>query len=167
MLNYFRIGILSSPHGVRGEISIYPTTDDLDRFRALDICYILQNGEYIPLHVTGVKYKKNMPVLRFEEYNTLDEIERLRGAEIYVDREHAIALDEGEYYMADVIGFDVVSDDKRVGTVEDFFDNEAGQSIYVIKCTDGETKYVLNIPEFVRSIDFDKNIIAINMVKGM
>ena len=82
MEDYFRIGKFTSPHGVKGEISLYPTTDDLDRFEDLNECYILQKGKYNLVHVTGCKYKKNMPVLKFEEFNNIDEVEPLRGAEL-------------------------------------------------------------------------------------
>ena len=167
MEDYFRIGKFTSPHGVKGEISLYPTTDDLDRFEDLDECYILQKGKYNLVHVTGCKYKKNMPVLKFEEFNNIDEVEPLRGAELYVDREHAIPLEDGEYYLADTIGFKVVSNGEVIGEVVDYTENEADQTIFIVKCNDGTEKYILDIPEFVEDVDLDEGTITINIIKGM
>ncbi len=167
MEDYFRIGKFTSPHGVKGEISLYPTTDDLDRFDELNECYILQKGKYNLVHVTGCKYKKNMPVLKFEEFNNIDEVEPLRGAELYVDREHAIPLEDGEYYLADTIGFKVVSNGEVIGEVVDYTENEADQTIFIVKCNDGSEKYILDIPEFVEEVDLDEGTITINLIKGM
>ena len=167
MNDYFRIGQFTSVHGVKGEISLYPTTDDLERFRELKECYILKNGEYKPLHVTGCKYKKNMPVLKFEEYNSIEEVEALKGSDLYVDREHAIPLEDGEFYLADTIGFKVISDGETIGEVADYIENEADQTIFIVKCTDGTEKYILDIPDFIKDVDIETGTIEVNIVKGM
>ena len=167
MNDYFRIGQFTSVHGVKGEISLYPTTDELERFRELKECYILKNGEYMLLHVTGCKYKKNMPVLKFEEYNSIEEVEALKGSDLYVDREHAIPLEEGEFYLADTIGFKVISEGETIGEVADYTENEADQTIFIVKCTDGTEKYILDIPEFIKNVDIEEGTIEVNIVKGM
>ena len=167
MEDFFRIGVLTSPHGVKGEISVYPTSDDLERYRDLSICYLKLKGEMKEVHVTSCKYKKNQPVLKFEEYNTIEEIEPLRQIELYVDREHAGALEVGEYYMVDIIGFDVVDDNGKVGVLKDYIENGADQTIFLVECKDGSTKYILDIPEFVKNVDLDSKKIHVVMIKGM
>ena len=74
MEDYLRIGVLTSPHGVKGEISVYPTSEDLDRYSDLTDCFLLIKGEMKPVKVTGCKYKKNMPVLKFEGIDDRDAI---------------------------------------------------------------------------------------------
>ena len=107
MEDYLRIGVLSSPHGVKGEISVFPTTDDPQRFSELKEAFISIKGNMTPVHINSCKYKKNMPVLGFDEYTSIDDIQPLKGSELYVDRSNAIELEEGEYFLADVIGFEV------------------------------------------------------------
>ena len=108
-----------------------------------------------------------MPVLKFEEFTNIDEVEPLRGAELYIDREHAIPLEDGEYYLADTIGFKVVAEGETIGEVIDYTENEADQTIFIVKCTDGSEKYILDIPDFVKDVDLDEGIIEINLIKGM
>lgn len=167
MEDYLRIGVLSTPHGVKGEISIYPTTDDPERFRELEEAFISINGEMKSVHVISCKYKKNMPVLGFEEYSNIDEIEPLRGAELYVDRENAIELEDGEYFLADVIGFEVISDEGRVGTIKDYIENEADQVIFIIETDDGTEKMIPDIPEFISEVDLEESKMYVKLIKGM
>lgn len=167
MEDYLRIGVLTSPHGVKGEISVYPTSDELDRFSELEDCFLKLKDEMKPVKVTGCKYKKNMPVLKFEGYDDRDVIEALRGTELYVDREHALPLEEGEFYLADIIDFDVVSDGQVIGKIEDYFDNAADQTILVVKCNDGTTKYIPDLEQFVEEVDMDECKIYVHLIKGM
>lgn len=167
MEDYLRIGVLTSPHGVKGEISVYPTSEDLDRYSDLTDCFLLIKGEMKPVKVTGCKYKKNMPVLKFEGIDDRDAIEALRGTEIYVDREHALDLDEGEYYLADIMGFKVSADNVIIGNIEDYFENAADQTIFVVKCNDGTTKYIPDIEEFVLDVNMEEEIVYVKLIKGM
>ena len=167
MEDYLRIGVLTSPHGVKGEISVYPTSENLDRYSDLTDCFLSVKGEMKPVKVTGCKYKKNMPVLKFDGIDDRDAIEALRGTELYVDREHALELDEGEYYLADIMGFKVSSDGVIIGNIEDYFDNDADQTIIVVKCNDGTTKYIPDIEEFVLDVNMDEETVYVKLIKGM
>ena len=167
MEDYLRIGVLTSPHGVKGEVSLYPTSDDLERFRELDKVYFdLKEGKK-EFTVNGCKYKKNMPVLKFEEINDRDEIEKYRGVDVYVLREDAIPLDEGEYYLADIIGFDVISDGNVIGKLTDYFENAADQTIFVVTCDDGSEKYIPDVEEFVKEVNIEEEKVYVKLIKGM
>lgn len=167
MEQYLRIGIISSPHGVKGEVSVYPTTDDINRFTYLQDCFMNIKGEMKPAVVTGCKFKKNMPVLKFEGIDSRDDIEAFRGVELYVDREHTAELEEGEYFLSDVIGFDVYSENEKIGVIEDYIENDADQIIFIVRLNDGSEMMVLDLPEFVLDVDFDDNKMIINVIKGM
>ena len=167
MEDFLRIGVLSSPHGVKGEISVYPTSEDLSRYSELENAYFSINGEMKPVKVTGCKYKKNMPVLKVEGYDDRNAIEPLRGTELYVDREEAIPLEEGEYFLADVIGFKVIADGEQIGVIEDYFDNAADQTIFIVRKDDGETMYIPDVEEFVKDVDLEKEEMQVKLIKGM
>ncbi len=167
MEDFLRIGVLTSPHGVRGEISVYPTTDDVNRFSELSKVYFDIKGEKKEFTVTGCKYKKNMPVLKFEGIDNIDDIQKFRGVDVYVDRQSALPLEEGEYYLADIIGFKVISEGQEIGIMEDYFDNAADQTIFIIKCNDGTTKYIPDIDEFVKQVDLEEQCIYVQLIKGM
>ncbi len=167
MEDMFRIGVLSSPHGVRGEISIFPTSEDLERYTYLDECFLrLKDGDK-EVHVVSCKFKKGMPVLGFKEYTNIDEVEKLRGIELYVAREAAIPLKEGEYYLADIIGYDVVANGNKIGILEDYTENGADQTIFIVRCNDDSIKYILDIPEFVLGVDQQEKTVTVNLIEGM
>ena len=167
MEDYLRIGVLSSPHGVRGVISIYPTTDDINRFDYLENAFLKIKNEMKPVHITGCKYKKNMPVLKFEEYDNINDIEPLKGTEIYVDRDNMVPLEEGEYFLSDVIGFDVISEEKKIGIIKDYIENEADQIIFVVSCDDGTEKMIPDFPEFINEVDLENGKMYVKLIKGM
>ncbi len=167
MEDFLRIGVLTSPHGVKGEISVYPTTEDVHRFDDLSKVYFDIKGNMTEYKVTGCKYKKNMPVLKFEGIDNIDDIVKFRGTDIYVDRESALPLEEGEYYLADIIGFSVIAEDKEIGIMDDYFENAADQTIFVVKCNDGTVKYIPDMEEFVKKVDLDEQKIYVELIKGM
>ena len=165
--DYLRIGVITSPHGVKGEVKVYPTTDDIRRFDDLTDCFLDIKGQMTPVKVTGCKYIKNMTILKFEEYADRNAVEALRNIDIYVDREHAVELEEDEFFLSDVIGFEVISEDKCIGTISDYTENAAGQVIFIVKKPDGSEMMILDIPEFVTGIDMDEEKMFVNVIKGM
>ncbi|MCR5214906.1 MAG: ribosome maturation factor RimM [Eubacterium sp.] len=167
MEDMFRIGVLSSPHGVKGEISIFPTSDDLNRYSYLDECYLMTKEGTKLVHVVSCKFKKGMPVLGFKEFSSIEEVENLRGIELFVSRDNAIPLEEGEYYMADIIGFDVISQGQKIGVLEDYTENGAEQTIFIVRMQDDSIKYILDIPEFVLDVNLEQKTINVNLMKGM
>ena len=167
MEDYFRIGVLTSTHGVKGEISIYPTTDDLERFQDLEECYLCINGSMKPVIVEGCKYKKGMPVLKFKEYNSIDEIQPLKNTELFVDRDHAIPLEEGEYYISDLIGLRVIDDDSaaELGELHDVMQTGAND-VYVVQ--NGEREILIPvIDECIRKVDLEAGEVRVHLLPGL
>ena len=96
MEDLFRIGSVSTTHGVHGEVKVYPTTDDPGRYKKIKEV-ILDNGkEKKTAHIEQTKFFKQMVIVKFKECNSMDEAEKLRGYELYVTREHAIPLKKNE-----------------------------------------------------------------------
>ena len=104
MEKYFRVGVIANTHGIRGEVKVYPTTDDINRFKKLKKCILDTGKEYIDLNVESVKFFKNMVILKFKEYNNINDIECYKGKDILVSRDNAVKLEKGEYYIADILG---------------------------------------------------------------
>ena len=113
MEDLLQVGIITQPHGIRGEVKVYPTTDQIERFRQLKDVILSTKKEKIPLHVENVKFFKGMVILKFKEFNSINEVEQFRKCPLLVTRENAVPLEEGEYFIADMIGLSVVTDDGR------------------------------------------------------
>ena len=111
MEELFRVGVISNTHGIRGEVKVYPTTDNVRRFDDLKEVILDTGKEQLILHVTSVKYFKNMVILKFKEFDNINDIIPYKGMDLLVTRENAIPLEEGEYYIADIIGSKVITDE--------------------------------------------------------
>ena len=164
---YFRIGVITTTHGLKGEVKVYPTTEDPHRFEELEVCYLLDRGEYKPLTITGCRYFKNLVILGFKEIEDIDQAMLLKRKELYVDREHAIPLEEGEYYLVDVIGSTAVDEDGNVlGTMTDYLES-AAQLIYIIHTEDGKDVLVPAVDEFIREVNVEEKRMVIHTIPGL
>ncbi len=76
MESYLRVGVIASTHGLKGEVKVFPTTDDPERFRELKEVLLDTGQEYKPLEVTGVKFFKNQVILKFREFQNINEVEQ-------------------------------------------------------------------------------------------
>ena len=104
MEQYLRVGVITNSHGIKGEVKVFPTTDDIKRFDYLEEAVIDTGKEYINVNVTGVKYFKNMVILKFKQYDNINDILKFKGLDLLVSRENAIPLGEDEHFIVDLIG---------------------------------------------------------------
>ena len=167
MLDYFRVGVISNSHGVKGEVKVHPTTDDINRFKNLETVFLEENGNMKELHIKSVKFVKHMVVLGFEEFDNMNDILELKGMELYVDRENAIPLKEGEFYISDMIGADIITDDeKHFGTLKDVLKTGAND-VYVVESDDEKEVLLPSIPECVLEKDLENKVIKVHIMDGL
>ena len=88
MEEYLQIGVITTTHGVRGEVKVYPTTDP-ERFLSLDRVFLDTGKEKKELHVTGVRFFKQLAIVKFKGIDNINDIERYKGCSLYVTREDA------------------------------------------------------------------------------
>ena len=105
--DYLQVGVITSTHGIKGEVKVFPTTDDPNRFRALKDVVLDTGKEQIPLEIEGVKFFKQYVILKFKGIDNINDIEKYRKMPLLVSRENAVELEEDEYYIGDLIGMDV------------------------------------------------------------
>ena len=163
---FFRIGIFVNTHGIRGEIKVYPTTDDLHRFDVLkSVIFDTKKGR-LTFDVEGVKYFKGMAILKLSGVDRIEDIELYKGCDLLVAREDAIPLEEGEHYIADLIGMRVIEDTGRqLGVLRDVLTTGAND-VYVVKSADKEL-LVPAIADVVVSTDIDGNVMTIRPLDGL
>lgn len=179
MQDRFKIGIITKPHGIKGEVKVYPTTDDLNRFKKLKKCYLVSNKDEIETKKISAKIQGNMVILGFEGFTDMTSVEKLRNYEIFVDREDAVTLEEGEFFYADVIDMDVyLSDGTKVGVLSDCLETGANDVFEVTYCEeflsseigkDISSKNVLIpvIKDVVTDINFEENKVIVEPMKGL
>ena len=167
MEKYFRVGVIANTHGIRGEVKVYPTTDDINRFKKLKKCILDTGKEYIDLNVESVKFFKNMVILKFKEYNNINDIECYKGKDILVSRDNAVKLEKGEYYIADILGAKVILEDgSEFGVLEDVMQTGAND-VYVVKTLDNKEVLLPKIDECVKKLDIENKIVTVHIMKGL
>lgn len=167
MEKYLRVGVISNTHGIRGEVKVYPTTDDIKRFDYLKEAVIDTGKEYINVHVTGAKYFKNMVILKFQEFDNINQVLPYKGMDLLVTRENAIPLGEGEYFIADVLGCTVITDQgENLGEVINVLQTGAN-GVYVVKTPDGKEVLLPVIDECVLEKNIKNKMIKVHIMKGL
>ncbi|MBQ8663420.1 MAG: 16S rRNA processing protein RimM [Eubacterium sp.] len=167
MEDIFQVGIISSTHGIAGEVKVFPTTDDVNRFKKLKEVILDTGKEKLTLHVVQCKFFKQMVILKFKEFTNINEVERFRGKSLYVTRENAVKLKKDEYFIADMIGMQVVADDgEELGILDDVLQTGAND-VYVIT-KEGEKELLLPaIKECILNIDMDKHLMTVHLMPGL
>ena len=162
-----RIGVVTKPHGLKGEVKVFPTTSDLERFKSCDEVYLVTKSELLTLHVEGVKYFKKQVILKFKEFNRIEDVEAFHQCDLMVTRDDAIELEEGEYFLYDVPGCTVVSDTgETIGEVTDVLETGAN-AVFVIETTDGREVLFPVIDECILSVDVENKRVEAHVMEGL
>ena len=167
MEQLLRVGVISSTHGVRGEVKVYPTTDDVNRFKKLKKVVLDTGREYIDLKISGVKFFKNLVILKFKGIDNINDIEKYKGKDLLVHREDAVALEENENYVADLIDLKVVTDDGKVlGYLTEVMETGAND-VYVVETEDGQELLLPAIRDCILDVDLDEEVMTVHILPGL
>ena len=167
MEQLLRVGVISTTHGVRGEVKVYPTTDDVNRFKKLEKVVLDTGREYIDLEISGVKFFKNLVILKFKGIDNINDIEKYKGKDLLVHREDAVALEENENYVADLIDLKVVTDDGKVlGYFTEVMETGAND-VYVVETEDGQELLLPAIRDCILDVDLDEEVMTVHILPGL
>lgn len=167
MEEYLRVGIISNTHGIRGEVKIYPTTDDIRRFKKLKQCFIDMGKEMISLEVESCKFFKNTPILKFKKIEQINDVEGFKGKDLYVSRENAVKLQKNEFFIVDLIGLKVESDDGMLtGILEDVIQTGAND-VFVVKTENGDEVLIPYIEQCIPEIHPETGKIMVHLLPGL
>ncbi len=167
MVEKFRVGVIANTHGVSGEVKVFPTTDDVRRFKKLKkVILDTGKGEQV-LDIIQVKFFKNMVILKFRQFQTLNEVELLKGKELYVTRDQAVKLEEDEFFVSDLIGLTAVSTEgERLGIVKDVLQTGAND-VYVVETDAHEELLLPAIYDCVKDIDLTQGTMTVYLMPGL
>ena len=173
MRKFLRIGKIISLHGIKGEVKIFPTTDDVKRFDELKEFYILKDDDAEEeafngaeaYESQGVKYIKNTCILKIKGFDKIEDSNEFVGSNIYVDRTNAVELKNNEYYIVDLIGLKCYKDDTLIGNVKDIMKTKAN-SILVVDYNKKDLLIPM-VSDFIENVDIDNSIIKIKTIEGL
>lgn len=163
----FQVGILSSTHGIRGEVKVFPTTDDARRFRQLKEVILDTGSQERVLQIERVKFFKQFVILKFQGIDSINEIEAYRGCSLYVTRQNAVELKKDEYFIADLIGLDVLDEaGKKIGVLEEVMRTGAND-VYQIRMTDQRELLLPAIRQCVLDVDVQAGFMKVHILDGL
>lgn len=167
MKKKLEVGQIVNTFGIKGFVKVYPYVNDVARFNNLKYVYAKSKKEEKKLEIEEVKYQKNMVLLKFKGVETVEEAEKLRNNYLEIDRSDAIPLEEGEFFIADLIGLKVFLDTgEELGILEDIY-NTGSKDIYVVKDKLGKSYLLPYIDEVIKKIDLDNSKIIVHIIEGL
>ena len=163
----FQIGIITGTHGLKGEVKVFPTTDDKERFLDLDTVLIDTGKELIEKKVQYCKFFKQFVFVKFEGLDDINDVEKYKRCPLKVTRENAVPLEEDEYYVADLLGLTIVDESGvTIGELVDVIETGAND-VYEVKTSDGGHVLLPAIKDCILDVDMDEKIILVHMLKGL
>lgn len=167
MEDLLQVGIITQPHGIRGEVKVFPTTDEVKRFKKLKEVILDTGKEKMTLEIEGVKFFKQFVILKFKGFDNINDIERYKQKSLFVTRENAVRLRRNEYFIADLIDLEVYDEeDKLFGTLTDVIQTGAND-VYAVQMTDGREVLVPAIKECILSVDMEMRKMVVHLLDGL
>ena len=167
MEQLLQVGVISSTHGVRGEVKVFPTTDDANRFKKLKKVILDTGMENKELEIQGVKFFKQFVILKFKGIDNINDIEKYKGKSLYVTRENAVKLKKDEYFIEDLIDMQVVLEDGTLlGILTDVMKTGAND----VYCVESEKYGEVLLPaigECILDVDVEGRKMTVHLMPGL
>lgn len=167
MNKYLEIGQIVNTFGIKGEVKVNPFTQDITKFEKLDEIILEKNNKQQVYKIEGVKYHKKTVMLKLKGINTPEEAETLKNSYIKINRENEKPLPKGTYYIADLIGLSVYTDENiKLGKVEDIYNN-GSCDIYAVKNELGKLILLPAIKDVLKTVDLENEKIIVHIIPGL
>ena len=167
MTNILQVGAVTSTHGLAGEVKVFPTTDDPKRFKKLKQVLLDTGKDMLPLEVEHVKFFKNMVILKFKGYDRIEDIMGFKGKNLYVTRENAVRLKKDEYFIADLIGMKVYTEDEAyLGELTEVITTGAND-VYTVRMENGKDVLIPAIGQCILDVDVEHETMQVHLLEGL
>lgn len=165
MVEYFEIGFISNTHALKGEVKVRPYTDNPKRFEELKQILIDFNGDLVSYDIENVRYQKDIVLLKLKSIDSIEQAEKLKNHYIKIPRSEAKELEEGEYFIADLIGCEVY-ENKLIGILDDIF-TAGGGDVYVIKRKGKKDLLLPGLDSVIKNVDLVSRRIDVEIPRGL
>lgn len=167
MEDLLQVGAITQPHGVHGEVKVFPTTNDVRRFKKLKEVILDTGKEKKTLEIEGVKFFKQYAILKFKGFDSINDIEKYKGKPLLVTRENAVKLGRDEYFIADLTGLAVYDDqDQYLGVLTNVIETGAND-VYEVKFEDGRQVLFPAIKQCILNVDMDSRKMTVHIMDGL
>lgn len=167
MEDLLKVGVITTTHGVWGEVKVYPTTEDAQRFQDLDYVLLDTGKDMRRLDIQRVKFFKNLAILKFQGIDNINDIEPYKGRDLWIPREEGLELEEDEYYIADLLDMEVyLEDGSKFGILKDVMETGAND-VYVVQTAEGKEVLLPAIKDCILDVDVEQNKMTVHMMNGL
>lgn len=162
-----QVGVITSTHGIRGEVKVFPTTDNVQHFKRLKEIVLDTGKEQLVLEIEGVKFFKKFAILKFKGIDDINDVEQYRQKSLWIKRENAAPLKKNEYFVADLIGMQVFTEDgNEFGTLKDVMQTGAND-VYIIRTEAYGEVLIPAIKECILAVDVENRRMDIHLMPGL
>ncbi|MCI6867403.1 MAG: ribosome maturation factor RimM [Lachnospiraceae bacterium] len=167
MQDILQVGAVTNTHGIAGEVKVFPTTDDPKRFKKLKHVLVDSGNGMKELEITGVKFFKNMVILKFKGLDRIEDVMAYKGKNLYVTRENAVKLKKNEYFIADLVGMDVFTEDgERLGSLRNVIQTGAND-VYEVAMENGKDVLIPAIRQCIIDVNVEEAKMTVHLLEGL
>lgn len=167
MISELQIGVITQTHGLRGEVKVFPTTDDAGRFNDLKEVIMDDGKGRQTVTIESVRFFKKYAIIKFKGFDSIEAVEKYKSAKLLVSRENAVKLQDDEYFIADMLGMQVKTEDGNLfGTLKDVLTTGAND-VYVVETTEGKEALLPAIKECILNIDIEEAVMTVHIMEGL
>ena len=167
MEDLLQVGAITQTHGIKGEVKVFPTTDDVRRFKRLKETILDTGKEKITLEIEGVKFFKQFVILKFKGIDDINAVEKYKGKNLYVTRANAVKLKKDEYFIADLVGLCVKDENHTLlGKLTNVIETGAND-VYEVSMTDGREVLIPAIKECILEVDVEEGYVTVHLLDGL
>ena len=167
MEDLLQVGAITQTHGIKGEVKVFPTTDDVRRFKRLKETILDTGKEKITLEIEGVKFFKQFVILKFKGIDDINAVEKYKGKNLYVTRANAVKLKKDEYFIADLVGLCVKDENHTLlGKLTNVIETGAND-VYEVSMTDGREVLIPAIKECILEVNVEEGYMTAHLLDGL
>lgn len=167
MDDLLQVGVIANTHGVRGEVKVFPTTDDPARYKQLKTVLVDNGKEQLEWEISNVKFFKQMVIVKFKGVDNINDVLKYKGAKLLISRKNAVKLEKDEYFRADLFGLRAVDENgEQLGIIKDVLSTGAND-VYVIRQEAGADILVPAIKECILKVDLEQKQMVIHLLPGL
>ena len=167
MEQLFQVGAITTTHGIKGEVKVFPTTDDPSKFKKLKKVILDTGREKRELEIASAKFFKNMVILKFKGIDDINDVEKYRHATLWVTREDAVPLEDDEWYIADLVGMKVTTDEgEDLGELVDVLQT-AANDVYVVQLKNKQEILIPSIKQCILDVNVEEGTMLVHLLPGL
>lgn len=167
MIDYIKIGMISNAHGIKGEVKVYPLTDNIKRFSKLKFVFLKTKDEYVKVEIQGVKYLKENVILKMANVETMNDALKYKNEYIYIDKENIVKLPRDSYFISDLMDMEVSTEEgELIGIITSVFPT-GSNDVYEIKTPQGKAILIPAIKDVILTVDVENKKMTIKLLEGL